>query len=513
MRGHSANAQELELKLTGSSTFGRYPKISSAKTYNMIISDGWLVPYSGYKKIVEITSAGKGRCCFLSSALEKLIVVIYNTVYLVDTNYNFVKLGTLETTAGDVFVDENNNSEIAICDKKDIWIYNYEYSTFQKAELDFIPGYVCFQDGYFIATVSEAHQWRLSGLNDGLTWTYDTQHVGGFQSKPDVTMACVRIPGKGSNLLIFGQKVTELWVDVGNTLFPYKRTGAFNIDYGCLSPATIASSDTFVAWIGTNEKSGPALMVSDGGTIKQITKDGINFKLSQLSYPEKSCGFLFKQDGHLLYQVSFYKDNFSFVYDFTTDMLFNLTDPDMNYHPVRSLVFFNKSYVFVSLNDGCLYSLDPSYTDCDGQEIPRIRICESIRFPDSSFFSVPRLTFTLEQGMIDFPSQQQDMYSILLEDGSPLLQEDGFPLNLELDTMNQTFVLENPEMPRIDLSMSKDGGESFGNSLGKNLNKKTYRRNRFSYYQLGWGNDFIPQFRFWGFGRFVISDGTVSVQQ
>jgi len=53
----------------------------------------------------------------------------------------------------------------------------------------------------------------------------------------------------------------------------------------------------------------------------------------------------------------------------------------------------------------------------------------------------------------------------------------------------------------------------FSSYHGMNLNPIGKRRNRFTYYSLGWGNEFTPQFRFWSMGRFVIGEGSVSIYQ
>jgi hypothetical protein len=66
---------------------------------------------------------------------------------------------------------------------------------------------------------------------------------------------------------------------------------------------------------------------------------------------------------------------------------------------------------------------------------------------------------------------------------------------------------------KIGLSVSKNGGESFGTIWMKQLNSRGNFRNRLIYWNLGAANDFVPQFRFWGLGRFVITDGIVSVYQ
>lgn len=464
--------QEMPLKIVGSTEFGRYPKISQEQTFNMIISDNWLVPYAGYVKSATLEEKGRGRALFNSTRSNRLISVIDNNIYAIDENLVINKIANIETFNGDVFIDENDASQIAICDKRNIYIYNYSLGTFQKVTTDFVPGYVAFQDGYFIASDLNNAQWRLSELNNGLVWPADSSHVGLFQTKPDNVIACVRVPGKENQLFVFGKTVTQHWTDIGYTLFPYQKSTGFNIDYGCLSAATIASGDTFVVFLGTNEKSGPVIMVTDGGSFQQISNDGINFKLAQLKYPSESYGYLFKQDGHLFYTITFSnaEDNFSLTYDFNTKMFFTLCDEKMNHFIAKRVSYFDEKYYFVSFNDGCLYELNSNYMTYDGKEIPRIRVCPAIRQPNSEPFVVNYLSFPVEQGHAD-------------------------------------------EIQRIDLTISNDGGVSFGNSLGMEMNSLGHRRSIFKRYGLGRSNDFTVQLRFWGHNRFVLSNGVVGVYQ
>ena len=48
------NSERQPVKIAGGSTFGRYPKISSAKTYNMFVSDNWLINTGGYQRIYDL---------------------------------------------------------------------------------------------------------------------------------------------------------------------------------------------------------------------------------------------------------------------------------------------------------------------------------------------------------------------------------------------------------------------------------------------------------------------------
>src|ERR1044072_1816682 len=282
--------KQLPVSMVGGNGFGRYPKISAEQTFNMLVSDDFLVPFAGYKKVLAIAEKGSGRGLFNSIRFGHSIAVIDNGVYIIGSTLYGQRIGSLETFTGDVLIAENEKEEIAICDRKDIFIFNIRESTFKKASLDFIPSYIAYHNGRFLAPDSERAEWRLCDEENSLVWPADASHVGEFQTKADNPLAVIPLPGRGNTLFVMGSIVTECWSDIGMNLFPYQRASSFNIDYGCLNPATIAASDQFIVWLRCNEKSGPVLMLSDGGLARQISIEGINFKLSQLKNPRNAYG-------------------------------------------------------------------------------------------------------------------------------------------------------------------------------------------------------------------------------
>lgn len=521
MKGRSPAFTQYPLDIVGSTKFGRYPKISIEETYNMIISDDFLVPYAGHKKVSDIIADGQGRAIYSSIRFGHMILVIDNIVYAVSSNISVIPIGTIATFIGDVYIDENNTDQIAICDRQNIYIYNWSTGVFSTATLPnntngsaFIPGYISFQNGRFIAASIDTNIWRLSNVGNGLLWPADSQHEGLLQTKPDTVVAAQRFPGRGNLLFVFGSTVIEPWQDIGTALFPYLRNNNLNIDYGCLNPATIAYNETIIVWLAANEKSGPAIMYSTGGDATKISTDGIDFRLAQLTNPSNSYGFLFRQDGHVLYQLTFPDDNLTYVYDFNTKKFFTLSDQFMNAHIAKRVAFFNDTYYFVSFNDGNLYELSTKYTTYDGIEIPRIRICRPMRLTDASRFSVNNLTFTIEQG--DGPTVPFDPgglvettdFDFITEAGDDFITEAGDQF---VGTETDHFVHLIPAT--VALSVSKNGGESFGSVWSKTLNREGIRKNRLNYWNLGAANDFTAQFRFWGLGRFVVTNGVVSLFQ
>jgi hypothetical protein len=497
-------AQSMTLDISGSSTFGRDPKIMSSRTFNMIISDNWLVEYGGYKSILQLLPEGNGRGIFTSIRGGLLVAVISNRVFSIqiyattqqnERIYKTTQVGLLDSFSGDVFMDENNTNQIAICDQHDLYIYNHGVFSFEKAVLPegLIPGYVTYQDGRFIIPDTASSVWALSQVGNGLDWFWGNSGgpvLGALQTKGDYVQAALRVPGKGNLLFVMGQTVTELWTDVGSAGFPYQKSKSINIDYGCINQATIASLDDLIVWLGINEKAGPVIMYSTGGNIEQISTDGINYKLSQLNHPEISTGFFVKLSGHLIYQLTFYdpSDNYSLIYDFTTQKFFDVTDENMNFHIARHVAFFDDDYYFISFNDGNLYQMDAAFTtydyglDSEGnpkiQEIPRVRVCSNIRAPNSSRFVVNSMNFVLEQGN---------------------------------DTAND---FNDPSYnPRIGFSMSDNGGISFSGYMSYPLYNVGRRANKIDWWNLGSMNDFVAQFRFWGKGPWRCSNGEVNIYQ
>jgi hypothetical protein len=301
MIGRGQNFKQYPLQIAGSSTFGRYPKISIEKTYNMYISDKFLVNYGGYSVAIKQNRLGTiGRGIRTSTKLNRLITVINNNVYLVNIFYNksismsqdiqIIRIGTLNTSVGLVWIAENNKPQILISDNVSLYVYDPTLTpAFQQVpDLNFTPGYIDFHDTYFLCAASADNTyappanntWRLSAQNNGLSWPSIAQNVGLLQTKPDNTKGIVRVPSKGNMILVLGETVGEPWFDTGAQLFPYQRNNQYSIDYGLLSPGTLATNDEIAVWLAQNEKSGPIIVFSNGGMPKKITTDGIDYFFS-----------------------------------------------------------------------------------------------------------------------------------------------------------------------------------------------------------------------------------------
>jgi hypothetical protein len=258
-------------------------------------------------------------------------------------------------------------------------------------------------------------------------------------------------------------------------------------------------------------------MVTNGSETKQISTDGIDHLMESIKHPEQSTAFFYRLNGHLFYQLTFFnaEDNLTLLHDFTNGQFFHLSDENLNYHIARDIVYFNNKSYFISLNDASIYEIGDefdtyNYSKDDpnaGLLIPRIRICKPIRKVDSSTFRCGMFTFWIEQGVNKFFSEEVcdgqliteiTEQPIITESGKKILGESGFC----------TF---EDNRPRVDMSFSKNGNQSFSNIVSKPLNEMSDFRNQIRWHRIGQANEMTIQLRFWGFNRFVVSDGIAEI--
>jgi len=518
--------QEVPLEIVGSTTFGRFNKISRAQTWNMIISDDALVPYAGYKNVLDKLPAEPGRGLYASSRGNIMIAVWGSAVYSITCTItasfqnilNAINIGSMATSTGDVYIAENNLGDILISDGHEIYRYNWlapstPIATVSKPTALNNPGFIAFQNGRFIVVNTTSNRWYLSNLVSPPTFPVNASNEGALQSKPDFAQAALPTPGGGNTLMLFGHNVVEQWTDIGTALFPYQRSSTFNVDYGTINASSIAALDNYIVWLSVNEQSGVTIMVMSDSGKKSISTDGIDFKLANLKNPADCTAFLFRQDGHVIYQFTFVTDNLTYLFDTKTEKFFNASDENGNYHIAREVVFFNNKNYFVSISGGNLYEMGTQYnnyqySDTDIQDIPRMRITPPLRLPSQRWFIIKSLGFTVENGQPNFIVPIGDENFIATENLLDITTESDVFL-IEEDSPDILTATFGEGSEAIDLCISRDGGESFGSSVRQYMNPVGKRKSRFIFQRLGQANDACFQIKFIGYGRFVAFDGVI----
>lgn len=534
---------EQAINVVGGSSFGVYPKVSVSKTYNMYMSDDFLIPFAGFKRIKDVFPEGQGRGLFYSSRGGFMLAVINQSVIKLTVGGNGqlnsqTVVGSLNTQFGEVYIDENLSSQICIVDGLEAWIYNYAGGastlTVQTAGAlgsgALIPTYVEYHNTYFLfgnkrtaGTDSRWYAYEYASANAIQERTNGAAFA--LSTKPDNPIAIKRIPNQSANVLVFGSTVTEIHQDTGGN-DGYTRNNYINIDYGLAAIETLASNDEHVTFLGVNEKNDPVLIDFSGQGATRISTDGVDHMLNAVSRPDRSTADFYRQDGHLFYIITFYDpdDNFTLAYDFNTGSFINLADWQLNKFPARKIVTFNQTNYFVSLNNAAVYELSTKYTTQNENEtgadpvedpdlvheIQRIRITDPFRSNRNKRFIVNWFNLTIEQGNEGFTEQDNCIEYIITEDGDMVITEDNVVVIPE-DAYEDGCIV-GPYRPRVDLAISIDGGVTWSNYVSRTLNAYGNRRNILSWNRLGACNEIIFKLRFWNAGRVCVANGMMDIR-
>jgi hypothetical protein len=493
--------KETPVEIVGGCDFGRYQKISKAELWNMYISDGWLLSFSGWKKVLTVTAIAmsSGRGAFVSTRNNIIIAVINNSVYTVDDGFTVRFIGRIKTSVGPVSIDENLADQIAIVDGLHCYIYNTEIKslTLQVFDKDkFIPNYVVYHNAAFLfgngVKNNNGSKWFQYRNNSATTIALVEEFS--LQTKPDYALAVVRLPGSSDNVMVFGSTVAEIWTNVGGAT-DYQRNSSLNIDYGCLSVSTIATDDKYVMWLAANTHSDPVIMIFTGNQATTVSTAGISTILGRIKYPSQSSASFFKKDGHLFYILTFYNpvDNLTFCYDIDSKQFSFLTDSNMDYFPATNILYFNGNTYFFSLKNGSMYNIDTSLTTYDeniGSDdnledaiIPRIRVTPPIRYATSNRFRSRNLNIIIDQG-------NDEKFQ-----GLSLKNVQGIPYK-----------------PRVDMSFSIDGNYTFNKPQSQVMRFLGVRKNIFNYPgPFGLCNEISFKLRFITKSFVCLQNGTLEV--
>lgn len=527
------NSRQIPINVCGSSTFGRYPTISVERTYNMFLTDEWLVNFAGYRRVLDLLSSGEGRGLFHSVRGNFMIAVVNATVFRIDSNLNITMLtNTLSTSTGEVFVDENLNNQICIVDGVDAYIYNHNGAptlvaqNITAGQSDLVPNYVAYNNTFFLfgnaLTNNDGSKWFVYEPNAATTIQYVATLA--LQTKPDFALAVKRIPGAANNVMVFGSSVCEIWTQVSNAIEPYRRNSTLSVDYGCASVSTIAASDKSIFWLAINETNSPTIMMYTGGNASVISTDGIDYLLQTILYPNQSTAAIFRQDGHLFYMLTFFNpaDNLTICYDATVDKILDLTDQHLNFHPAREIVYFNRTWYFVSLNRASLYEMSTDITVIDESlgedpesandfiyDMQFIRVCNTVRNEQTARFRGNTLVMTIEQGNDPNCTGPHEANYIVMEDDTSdvITSEIGVWLVTETSPSSDAFT----GCPRVDLTVSRDGGYTWSQTVSKTLNPLGKRQNILNWQNMGAANQMTHKFRFWGGSRWVVNNAVMEV--
>lgn len=290
---------------------------------------------------------------------------------------------------------------------------------------------------------------------------------GTITSHPGNIVACRTLHRR---LFLFSKNFTEVWENQGiGSNLPFRRNNSLLIEYGTPAVGSISTGFDTMFFLSQDEDGLGAVMEVTGTQAIPVSTRALDFVLAQYAEQPATLGvsdarsFLIKENGIIFYRMNFTQANHTWVYNVT---LSNPTTEEGklwheeevlngNRHPAQTHGFFiGKNYVGSYL-DAITYKVDSSIFTNDGEAIRRMRITRSFVPPGYQRIRIDRFQLDLLQG--GFREVTLVPLSLLSELSEPLLTESGDEILLE-----QSESLQASTTPTVFLSVSRDGGQTFG---------------------------------------------------
>lgn len=370
--------------------------------------------------------------------------VFGENVYSFDEMLNKTLLGTLETTVGYVSIDANNGGQIIFVDGQFGYIWNTLTTTWAKiTDVNFptAPIDAIFLDGFFCVLEGLTTEFSLSELNNGLVWPPDS--FAQVQAYPGTNVGCGIV---NRRIYFFKETSTEVWYNAGQSgAVPFRPDRNLLFNYGCLTPASIASDFGYLFWLARDESGIGSVMMTTGQTPVKISDPSIDELISSFTDPSDISCYIYKDDGHVFYVMNWTTDDTTLVVDVTMNNSWHKMQM-IQHKPVLDVVysantrhlgnchaFFNDKHYLGSYKAPILYQFSRDFPNNDGETMRRVRVCPP--------------WFVEGYRMAQINLIQIDMAY-------------GTNIDIGLEVDSQLYI-----------SISRDGGHTYGSDVGASMGK------------------------------------------
>lgn len=369
---------------------------------------------------------------------ETLLSVIGSHVYEVAIDGTITDRGTI-SSGGPVSMDTNGEQmAIVVPETHQAFICPRTGPIEQITDVDF-PGAtsVTCIDGFHVFSRPNSKEFFISALNDATA--YDALDFASKEGLPDNLVAVQRV---GRELWLYGERSIESWTNGGGD-FPFQRAFGAVIEVGCAARHSIATADGTSFWVADDVTA----RMSNGLTPQRISTHAIEQAWAGYTTVRDARGWCYVQEGHIYYVVTFPTAERTWVYDATVQQWHERESE--GYRGIWRCVVGAEYAGGVFAGDadnGNVYLLDPTRGDENGDAIVRVAIGTPFHAEGKQLF-FRRLDIDMETGVGHQHGQGSD--------------------------------------PKLWLSVSDDGGRTFGNERWASIGKAGQFRRRVSFRRLG----------------------------
>ena len=357
----------------------------AAAIFNTPGTISWISTIANYNSVFGMQVMG-----------DYLYVVIGLILYQISTNKAVIALGTLGTAPGPVIMTENGVQLTILTQTGISYYYDISNTTFgQITSVNYqLASSVTSLDGYTIFSVQDSGQFFISALRD--TTSYSALDFATAEALSD---NIVRIVTYNRQLFIFGTNSIEVWYDTGNVTFPFQRIDGVLVQRGLGAKLSIAIEMDGIYWLGEDK----IVYRTRDYLPQKISTFAIDSEINSYIRTDDAVAFIYTQEGHKFYCLTFPTAKKTWVYDLTTELWhergsFNSAQTEVQEWGCQYQAFFAGLNIVNGRRNGKLYFLDlDTYTE-DGVPIVSEAI-SATQFDNYNYQTFARLSLVMDFGV------------------------------------------------------------------------------------------------------------------
>ncbi len=373
---------------------------------------------------------------------------------------------------------------------------------------------------YYVQSVVNSTTFTISTTAGGTPITFSTTgtaiitlsnngqlQLGSITSHPGTIVACRTLHRR---IFLFSQNFTEVWENAGKgTNLPFRRNNSSLMEVGTPALGSVLVGFDRMFFLAQDKDGLAGVMEVRGTESTLVSNRALDFQLAQyaedpLTGVADARGVLIKENGLIFYRLNFTLANHTFVLNITmsTAEAIKWHEEEVlngDRHPAQTHAYFDGVNYYGAYNAPIFYIVADEVPTNNGEAIRRSRIGRQMTPDGYNRLRIDRFQVDLLQGQLDIGDFIDS--DLTTEDDDILLTESGEDIILD-----QQIDIGGGQ-PVVFLTISKDGGQTYGNYLEGTMGKIGQRTFRTVWRKIGTtprGQGFVPRIEFFNTTPFIV---------
>ncbi|HEY8879211.1 MAG TPA: hypothetical protein VIN03_16705 [Roseateles sp.] len=234
--------------------------------------------------------------------------------------FSYALLGTLSSSSGQVCTrDTGAGRVVAIVDGTNLYSYSFITNTFRTiSDPAFLGSYrIAEIDGWLIFAKPSSQTFYVApNYWDGAS-ALDATY---FALKDNFSDNIVAHIEQNREIWLVGESTTEVWSNAGGNYFPFQRQQGVLLQVGCAATNSLCRYGSGLIWLGRSERGGVAVVMTKGYEWEPVRNPAFSYALSKYPVISDAIGYIYTEDSHEFYVLTFPTANVTWVLDLTTGL-------------------------------------------------------------------------------------------------------------------------------------------------------------------------------------------------